>query len=78
MVPLFDPVFEETLISQMLENENEHDPVDIDIRMAAFEQLMDRRPFMINDILLKQDPNNVSEWPRCKSRQYAAHCLSTV
>ncbi|KAI1003509.1 Pre-mRNA-splicing factor syf1 [Podosphaera aphanis] len=35
---------------------------DLDIRMMRFEQLMDRRPFLINDVLLRQNPNNVSEW----------------
>ena len=35
---------------------------DLDIRMMRFEQLMDRRPFLLNDVLLRQNPNNVAEW----------------
>lgn len=35
---------------------------DLDIRMMRFEQLMDRRPFLLNDVLLRQNPNNVPEW----------------
>ncbi|TAQ85454.1 hypothetical protein B7494_g6235 [Chlorociboria aeruginascens] len=35
---------------------------DLDIRMTRFEQLMDRRPFLLNDVLLRQNPNNVPEW----------------
>ncbi|PQE13744.1 hypothetical protein CJF31_00005238 [Rutstroemia sp. NJR-2017a BVV2] len=35
---------------------------DLDIRMMRFEQLMDRRPFLLNDVLLRQNPSNVPEW----------------
>jgi pre-mRNA-splicing factor SYF1 len=41
---------------------NENADFDLDIRMMRFEQLMDRRPFLINDVLLRQNPNNVTEW----------------
>ena len=37
---------------------------DLDIRMMRFEQLMDRRPFLLNDVLLRQNPNNVVEWQK--------------
>ena len=37
---------------------------DLDIRMMRFEQLMDRRPFLLNDVLLRQNPNNVPEWEK--------------
>ena len=37
---------------------------DLDVRMLRFEQLMDRRPFLLNDVLLRQDPNNVAEWAK--------------
>lgn len=37
---------------------------DLDIRIMRFEQLMDRRPFLVNDVLLRQNPNNVSEWEK--------------
>ncbi|MCJ1359767.1 MAG: pre-mRNA-splicing factor syf1 [Icmadophila ericetorum] len=37
---------------------------DLDIRMMRFEQLMDRRPFLVNDVLLRQNPNNVVEWQK--------------
>ena len=37
---------------------------DLDIRMMRFEQLMDRRPFLVNDVLLRQNPNNVAEWQK--------------
>ncbi|KLU85956.1 pre-mRNA-splicing factor SYF1 [Magnaporthiopsis poae ATCC 64411] len=37
---------------------------DLDIRMMRFEHLMDRRPFLLNDVLLRQNPNNVTEWEK--------------
>ena len=37
---------------------------DLDIRMMRFEQLMDRRPFLVNDVLLRQNPSNVNEWEK--------------
>jgi pre-mRNA-splicing factor SYF1 len=37
---------------------------DLDIRMMRFEQLMDRRPFLVNDVLLRQNPNSVVEWEK--------------
>ena len=37
---------------------------DLDIRMLRFEQLMDRRPFLLNDVLLRQNPNSVPEWEK--------------
>lgn len=35
---------------------------DLDIRVERFERLMNRRPFLVNDVLLRRDPNNVIEW----------------
>jgi pre-mRNA-splicing factor SYF1 len=63
--------FEETITGQLMEGAaarsekgivDENADFDLDIRMMRFEQLMDRRPFLINDVLLRQNPNNVSEW----------------
>lgn len=36
--------------------------VDLDLRMTRFEQLMNRRQFLVNDVLLRQNPNNVGDW----------------
>ena len=43
---------------------NENADLDLDMRMMRFEQLMDRRPFLVNDVLLRQNPNNVNEWEK--------------
>lgn len=37
---------------------------ELDIKMMRFEHLMDRRPFLLNDVLLRQNPHNVSEWEK--------------
>lgn len=65
--------FEESIIGTLMEaaaarsdkgNFNEDADFDLDIRMMRFEQLMDRRPFLVNDVLLRQNPNNVTEWEK--------------
>lgn len=65
--------FEESLISTLMDTAQDRsaqgkvDPdkdFDLDMRMMRFEYLMDRRPFLLNDVLLKQNPNNVPEWEK--------------
>lgn len=58
-----------TLMDKAAVNSDDHDLIfdadsDLDIRMMRFEQLMDRRPFLVNDVLLRQNPSNVSEWEK--------------
>lgn len=38
--------------------------LDLEIRMDRLEQLMNRRPFLLNDVLLRQAPNSVFEWQK--------------
>jgi pre-mRNA-splicing factor SYF1 len=58
--------FEESIISAKVEMLKEKPSaeleLELDLRMARFERLMDRRPFLVNDVVLRQNPNNVSEW----------------
>lgn len=65
--------FEESVIGALMEmasNRADQGTIDedadfeLDIRMMRFEQLMDRRPFLLNDVLLRQNPNNVPEWEK--------------
>ncbi len=65
--------FEESIISALMELAStraekgvpdEAADFDLDIRMMRFEHLMDRRPFLLNDVLLRQNPNNVAEWEK--------------
>lgn len=37
---------------------------DVDLRLARFEHLMDRRPELANSVLLRQNPHNVEQWHR--------------
>ncbi|XP_065661534.1 pre-mRNA-splicing factor SYF1 isoform X2 [Hydra vulgaris] len=59
--------FEESMISaKMQESEetglDEDGEVDLELRLARFELLMDRRPLLLNSVLLRQNPHNVHEW----------------
>ncbi|KAM7204426.1 Pre-mRNA-splicing factor syf1 [Naviculisporaceae sp. PSN 640] len=65
--------FEESIIGHLMELADgrrekgvvdEAADFDLDIRMMRFEQLLDRRPFLLNDVLLRQNPNNVTEWEK--------------
>ncbi|KAK3390882.1 hypothetical protein B0H63DRAFT_125122 [Podospora didyma] len=65
--------FEESIIGALMEVASaraekgvvdETADFDLDIRMMRFEQLMDRRPFLLNDVVLRQNPNNVTEWEK--------------
>lgn len=38
------------------------DDLDLELRLARFEELMDRRPFLLSSVLLRQNPHNVHEW----------------
>ncbi|KAF9458638.1 hypothetical protein BDZ94DRAFT_1270105 [Collybia nuda] len=64
--------FGESLISAMMESlEDEEDEEDaaetekeLDARIAEFEDLTDRRPFLVNDVLIRRNPNDVQEWEK--------------
>ena len=62
--------FEESIISEKMEEAANRETVDVDaefdldIRMMRFEQLIERRAFLVNDVLLRQNPNNVVEWEK--------------
>lgn len=68
--------FSETMISTLmdaiadednLEDEDfdvEETEADLDKRMKDFEELMDRRPFLVNEVLLRRNPNEVVEWEK--------------
>ncbi|TPX34862.1 hypothetical protein SmJEL517_g02635 [Synchytrium microbalum] len=51
--------FEEYLVSNDIE---EADDLEAEIRLARLERLVRRRPFLVNDVLLRQNPHNVNEW----------------
>ncbi|KAI8388606.1 uncharacterized protein BYT42DRAFT_240737 [Radiomyces spectabilis] len=65
--------FEEEMITTKMElaaereaagEKDEDEDLELDLRLLRFERLMDRRPFLVNDVLLRQNPNNVLEWEK--------------
>jgi pre-mRNA-splicing factor SYF1 len=67
--------FSETLISTLMTAISDPDTdedqesieemeTELDKRMVDFEALMDRRPFLVNDVLLRRNPNDVVEWEK--------------
>lgn len=58
---------EESMISAKLEataesGPTEDDDLDLELRMARLEILLERRPLLLNSVLLRQNPHNVHEW----------------
>ncbi|KAL4065364.1 hypothetical protein J3A83DRAFT_4099989 [Scleroderma citrinum] len=67
--------FSESLLSALMESlenpdedEEEEDAKEtereLDAKMKEFEALMDRRLFLVNDVLLRRNPNDVQEWEK--------------
>ncbi|KAG7193613.1 pre-mRNA-splicing factor syf1 [Scheffersomyces spartinae] len=55
--------FEERLLTKRLDaEEDEGDYRQLDLRMHKLEQLLDSRHLMMNDVLLRLDPNNIDYW----------------
>ncbi|XP_044736719.1 pre-mRNA-splicing factor syf1 homolog [Chrysoperla carnea] len=60
--------FEELSLSKrmeevaQMENPSEEDDIDLELRLARFEYLMERRLLLLNSVLLRQNPHNVQEW----------------
>ncbi|XP_026463495.1 pre-mRNA-splicing factor SYF1-like [Ctenocephalides felis] len=60
--------FEELSLSKCMEeasknqNPTEDDDIDLELRLARFEHLMERRLLLLNSVLLRQNPHNVPEW----------------
>ncbi|KDE06272.1 pre-mRNA-splicing factor SYF1 [Microbotryum lychnidis-dioicae p1A1 Lamole] len=57
--------FSESYISGLMESlDEDEDEKELDMRMVEFEKLMDRRPFLVNDVLLRRNPHDVQEWEK--------------
>ncbi|KAF6023023.1 hypothetical protein EB796_018665 [Bugula neritina] len=59
--------FSETLISTKMESTadtgpTDDDDVELELGLARLEDLMERRPLLLNSVLLRQNPHNVLEW----------------
>jgi pre-mRNA-splicing factor SYF1 len=53
--------FEEVALSKLMEAEDVDDNI-IEMRLARLENMMERRPLLLNSVLLRQNPHNVNEW----------------
>lgn len=63
--------FGESLLNAMMQSLEEEDEDDsgeimeeVDLRMKELEELTDRRPFLLNDVLIRRNPNDVQEWEK--------------
>ncbi|XP_055624292.1 pre-mRNA-splicing factor syf1 homolog [Toxorhynchites rutilus septentrionalis] len=58
--------FEELSLSKVMEemarNPSEDEELNVELLMARFEYLMERRLLLLNSVLLRQNPHNVAEW----------------
>ncbi|XP_071096632.1 pre-mRNA-splicing factor SYF1-like [Haliotis cracherodii] len=59
--------FEKSMIAAKMEameeaGASDEDDLDLELRLARLESLMDRRPLLLNSVLLRQNPHNVHEW----------------
>lgn len=60
--------FEELHLKQFMDHMDqkaqpcEDEEIELTLRMDRFEDLMDRRPLLLNSVLLRQNPHNVAEW----------------
>lgn len=53
--------FEEVSLTKLMEADSLDDAL-IDMRLARLENLMERRPLLVNSVLLRQNPHNCNEW----------------
>lgn len=59
--------FEEKMVSARMETVTERGlsedtDLDLELRLTRYEDLLDRRPLLMNSVLLRQNPHNVHEW----------------
>jgi len=52
--------FEESMLSARMEAGAADD--ELDLRMRRFEKLMDKRPFLVNEVILRGNPHQCAEW----------------
>ncbi|CAG2162641.1 unnamed protein product [Oppiella nova] len=55
---------EEQLIKAKMDSESvtDEDDADLELRLARYEELIERRPLLLNSVALRQNPHNVDEW----------------
>lgn len=56
---------EEKLVNALMESETdltEEEETELEMRLARYEHLIERRPLLLNSVALRQNPHNVEEW----------------
>eukprot|EP00033_Pygsuia_biforma_P000714 GCRY01000836.1.p1 GENE.GCRY01000836.1~~GCRY01000836.1.p1 ORF type:complete len:905 (-),score=281.88 GCRY01000836.1:88-2802(-) len=53
---------EESAAAKQLKVADEAEEMELDLRMIRLEDLLDRRPLLLNSVMLRQNPHNVYEW----------------
>lgn len=65
--------FEESVLSlyiqrtkdiQLTPEAQAEEDLEIDLRLVKLETLLTRRPFLLNDVMLRQDPNSTEDWEK--------------
>lgn len=57
--------FEDSIITSLLQSGDDLLPeqkIEMELRVARYEYLIDRRPLLVNSVKLRQNPNDVKEW----------------
>lgn len=50
------------IVSRASVDEIEHCEFELELLISRFENLLERRPLLLNSVLLRQNPHNVREW----------------
>jgi pre-mRNA-splicing factor SYF1 len=50
------------VVSKASPDEIEHCEFELELLISRFEHLLERRPLLLNSVLLRQNPHNVREW----------------
>ena len=56
---------EERLVNALMESEEElteEEEIELEMRLARYEFVIERRPLLLNSVALRQNPHNVEEW----------------
>ncbi|XP_068247345.1 pre-mRNA-splicing factor syf1 homolog [Palaemon carinicauda] len=61
--------FEELMLKQRMEevalmDGDEEEETELELRLARYEDLIQRRPLLLNSVMLRQNPHNVLEWQK--------------
>ncbi|RXG52302.1 Pre-mRNA-splicing factor SYF1 [Armadillidium vulgare] len=60
--------YEELMLNKRMDelgdNVSEEDDIDLELRLARYEDLIQRRPLLLNSVMLRQNPHNVIEWQK--------------